>query len=97
MRSDELLTIRQTPPIDTSCSSRGFLQRSEEGACPQDKGVWGFWHRVGDHIRLGKGFDDIAIAPGTRDPHKHIHTDSMVTLIKNFIRSLIKRDLDIHR
>ena len=69
MRSDGLLTIRQTPPIATSCGSRGFLQRSGEDACPRDKGEWGFWHRVGDHIRLGKGFDDIAIAPGTRDPH----------------------------
>ena len=39
--------------------------------CPRDKGVWGFGCRVGDHIRLGKGFDDIAIAPGTRQTPTH--------------------------
>ena len=69
MRKDELLTIKQTPPIDTSCGRHGFLQRSGEDACPRDKGEWGFWPWVDDHIRLGKGFDDIVIAPGTRDPH----------------------------
>ena len=69
MRSGGLLIIRQTPPIDTGCGARGFLQRCEEDACPRDMGVWEFWHRVGGHIRLGKGFDDIAIAPGTRDSH----------------------------
>ena len=71
MRWDELLTIRQTPPIDTSCGRRGFLQRSGEDACPRDMGEWGFWHRVGGHIRLDKGFDGIAIAPRTRQNPTH--------------------------
>ena len=71
MRSGGLLTIRQTPPIDTGCGARGFLQRSGEDACPRDKGEWAFGHRVGDHIRLGKGFDDIAIAPGTSQNPTH--------------------------
>ena len=70
-----LLTIGQTPPIDTSCGRRGFLQRGGEDACPRDMGVWGFGCRVDDHIRVGKGFDDIAIAPGTRqNPTHHIQT-----------------------
>ena len=64
-----LLTIRQTRPIDTGCGRHGFLQRGGEDACPRDKGEWGFGTRVGDHIRVYKGFDGIAIAPGTRDPH----------------------------
>ena len=71
MRWDELLTIRQTPPIDTGCARHGFLQRSGEDACPRDRGEGGFWHRVDDHIRLGKGFDGIAIAPGTRQTPMH--------------------------
>ena len=66
MRSDGLLTIRQTPPIDTGYGPRGFLQRGGEDACPRDKGEWGFLPRVGDHITFGKGFDGIAIAPGTK-------------------------------
>ena len=69
----ELLTIRQTPPIDTSCGRHGFLQRGGEDGCPRDNGVWGFWYRVDDHIRLDKGFDDIAIATGTRQTPTH-HT-----------------------
>ena len=71
MRSDGFLTIRQTPPINTSCGLRGFLQRGGEDACPRDKGEWGFWPRVDDHIRLGKGIDGIAIAPGTRQNPTH--------------------------
>ena len=71
MRKDELLTIRQTPPIDTSCARHGFLQRSGEDACPRDKGEWGFWPRVGDHITFGKAIDGIAIAPGTRQNPTH--------------------------
>ena len=71
MRSGGLLTIRQTPPIDTSCGRRGFLQRGGEDACPRDMGEWGFGDRVGDHIRLDKGFNDIAIAPGTRQNPTH--------------------------
>ena len=70
-----LLTIGQTRPIDTSCGRRGFLQRGGEDACPRDMGVWGFGCRIDDHIRLDKGFDDIAIAPGTRqNPTHHIQT-----------------------
>ena len=61
----ELLTIRQTPPIDTGCGRHGFLQRSGEDACPRDMREWGFGTRVDDHIRLDTGFDGIAIAPGT--------------------------------
>ena len=71
MRSGGILTIRQTPPIDTSCGRRGFLQRGGEDACTRDMGKWGFRDRVGDHIRLDKGFDDIAIAPGTRQNPTH--------------------------
>ena len=67
----ELLTIRQTPPIDTSCGRHGFLQRGGEDGCPRDNGVWGFWTRVGDHITLGTGIDGIAIAPGTRETPTH--------------------------
>ena len=66
-----LLTIGQTPPIDTSCGRRGFLQRGGEDAWPRDMGVWGFGCRVDDHIRLDKGFDDIAIVPGTRQNPMH--------------------------
>ena len=69
------LTIRQTRPIDTSCGRHGFLQRGGEDVCPRDMGEWGFGCRVGDHIRVDKGFDDIAIAPGTRqNPTHHIQT-----------------------
>ena len=75
MRSGGLLTIRQTPPIHTSCGRHGFLQRSGEDACPRDKGEWGFGTRVDDHIRLDKGFDDIAIVPGTRHTPTH-HTQT---------------------
>jgi len=38
MRSGGLLTIRQTPPIDTGYGRRGFLQRRGEDACPRDMG-----------------------------------------------------------
>ena len=71
MRSDALLTIRQTPPIDTGYDPRGFLQRSGEDACPRDMGEWGSWYRVDDHITFGKGFDGIAIAPETRQTPTH--------------------------
>ena len=71
----ELLTIRQTPPIDTGYGRHGFLQRSGQDACPRDKGEWGFGYRVDDHITLDTGFDDIAIAPGTRQTPTH-HTQT---------------------
>ena len=71
MRSGGLLTIRQTPPIDTGYGPRGFLQRREEDACPRDKGEWEWVHRVGDHTTFGKEFDGIVIAPGTRQIPTH--------------------------
>ena len=37
----------------------------------RDKGEWGWVRLVGDHITFDKGFDGIAIAPGTRDPPTH--------------------------
>ena len=70
-RPDALLTIRQTPPIDTGYDPRGFLQKSGEDACPRDMGESGSWTRVDDHITFGTGIDDIAIAPGTRETPTH--------------------------
>ena len=72
-RPDALLTIRQTPPIDTGYDPRGFLQRRGEGVRPRDREESGWGARVDDHITLGTGIDGIAIVPRTRQTPTH-HT-----------------------
>ena len=61
------------------------------------QGEWGWVRRVDDHITLGKGIDDIAIAPEKTQiprithPHRlHGHTDKKTFYSTSFIHFLLK-------